>query len=135
MLIQAKCLTPAWDSERAKLYSAGEVYEIDRDSRLAELKVGSRPVFEFDRNANPDDKPHDYSCKQEGCGAKFKTLAELGSHTRATHKDSDLIPDPKAENIFADRTCECGRVCASAYGLKLHKQKAHPVPAAETVAA
>ena len=133
-LIQAKCINPAWDSARAKYFYAGEMYEIDRDSPLAELKIGSGPnaryVFEFDRNS-PGEK-HDYTCKE--CGFPAKTLAELGRHCHVEHPLDTGIPEPQSEpeEVFADRTCpECQRKCASPYGLRVHRNKSHGVPMKE----
>ena len=131
MLVKAKCVTPCWDSDNAVLYTPGSgpllegLFEIDRDGPLASLKLGSTYVFDFDRNCGPDDKPHDYSCKKEGCGKKFKTLAALGTHTNEEHREvrddsEDLAP-------FAGVTCKiCNKRCKSAYGLRLHNEKSHP---------
>lgn len=97
MLVKAKCMSPAWDSVNATRYepNAGPLpdglYEIERDGPLASLRLGKNYCFEFDRNAGPDDKPHDYTCKRDDCGKKFKTLAELGSHTRSIHREEAAI--------------------------------------------
>lgn len=123
MLVMAKCIAPAWDNRTTQAYVPGQVYEIDSESDLASLtvipvaynaegkavryvrdgegKLKEIPipkpayVFEFDRNANPNDKPHDYTCKQ--CGKDCKTLNGLGSHTRSAHKD-DAEPPEKPED-------------------------------------
>jgi hypothetical protein len=143
MLVKAKCVTVAWDSPNATRYEPGAgplpggLYEIDRDGPLASLKLGSTYVFEFDRNANPDDKPHDYSCKKDGCGKKFKTLAALGTHTKVDHKDDaeppekpeDDEPDEEEDEQVRARTCflcDPPKVLKSPYGLQLHNQKSHP---------
>lgn len=147
MLVKAKCVAVAWDSVNATRYEPGAgplpggLYEIDRDGPLASLKLGSTYVFEFDRNANPDDKPHDYSCKKPGCVAHFKTLAALGSHTRSAHKDESTPNDEPPENPEDDEpkeaivkdgrgkkkgktfTCkQCGEVLPHLYALKVHKK-------------
>lgn len=103
----------------------GGLYEIDTDSQLATLTTSPvaydekgnairyvrgidgvlkmvpaiRPpyVFEFDRNANPDETPHDYACKK--CGKPFKTLAELGRHSNQEHRDV-LVAASLAEPDF-----------------------------------
>lgn len=137
MLVKARCVTPAWDSVGAVMYEPGRgplpegLYEIDRDGPLARLKLGSTYVFDFDRNCGPDDKPHDYSCKKEGCGKKFKTLSDLGSHTRSEHKDVAILePTGEDEEVdLSDRTCNIcvpPKVLRSAYGLRLHNEKSHP---------
>lgn len=138
MLVRAKCVTPAWDSVRAVMYMPGGgplpegLYEIDRDGPLASLKLGSTYVFDFDRNDPFGDKPHDYSCKKEGCGRKFKTLAALGTHTRSDHKDDAVVadeeePSTEEEEQLKKITCEqCGRVCRTEYGKRLHIEKSHP---------
>jgi hypothetical protein len=135
MLVKAKCITPGWDSDNATMYTPGAgplpdgLYEIERDGPLAHLKLGSTYVFEFDRNAGPQDKPHDYSCKKPGCETlkPFKTLPELGRHSNAEHKGHDLIPGEAVD--LSDRTCTIctpHRVCKSPYGLRLHNEKSHP---------
>lgn len=112
------------------------LYEIDRDGPLASLKLGSTYVFDFDRNANPNDKPHDYTCKKCGetrdpMGKKF-TLATLGTHTRSVHRDDPVIAlddDEEDGADLSDRTCNiCSppKVLRSAYGLRLHNEKSHP---------
>jgi hypothetical protein len=123
----------------------GGLYEIERDGPLASLKLGQAYVFAFDRNAGPDDKPHDYSCKKEGCGAKFKTLAELGRHANSAHKnDPHPLAEPDAEvEVAKDMrgktrkvktfTCKhpgCGAVLPHLYALKVHK-KTHEVAVAQ----
>lgn len=120
MIVNAKCIAPAWDSGRAKFYYPGEVYEIETTSSLADLKVGTGYVFEFDRNANPADKPHDYTCDK--CGEKFKTLNLLGNHVHSKHPEGVAEPEEE-EEVFVDRTCSCGKVCRSPYGLKVHQRK------------
>lgn len=154
MKVTAKCLFPTWASNECCMYEPGMgplpggLYEIERDSDLAEMKfgqqvvlkrnpegrivsaesVGGKHVFEFDRNANPADTPHDYSCKEDGCGAIFKSLPALGSHTKSAHRVGTHTQVAEEEEPFADRTCpECARVCKSVYGLSLHREKAHQV--------
>ena len=134
MLVNAKCIARAWDSGAAVLYYPGEVYEIDRDSLLASMKVGNEFVFQFDRNANPSDKAHDYTCKRDGCGKKFGTLAELGRHVNANHKDSDGVPEDnepvavredgrkKKGRTFSCKVPGCGAVLPHLYALKVHKK-------------
>lgn len=135
MLVQAKCNTPAWDSGRAKFYYPGETYEIDTESPLCDLKFGGdKYVFEFDRNANPSDKPHDYTCDK--CGEKFSTLNKLGNHVHSQHPEGVVEP-VEEEEIFADRTCNiCNpkKVCKSPYGLRVHQDKAHGVKRAKAAA-
>ena len=137
MLVKAKCVTPCWDSGNAVRYEPGNgplpegLYEIDRDGPLASLKLGSTYVFAFDRNANPDDKPHDYSCKREGCGKKFKTLAALGSHVHSDHGNEETVlaePEEETEDL-SERTCfVCipPKVLRTRHGLRLHDMKSHP---------
>jgi len=139
MKVKAKCVTTCWDSVNAFQYVPGGgplpggLYEIDRNGPLASLKLGSTYVFEFDRNANPNETPHDYSCKKPGCEnlKPFKTLSDLGSHTRSAHKDDNVIAaeeDEEEEKIdLSHLTCQtCGRLCKSEYGLRLHNEKSHP---------
>lgn len=139
MQVKAKCVIMAWDSSTSMLYKPGEgplpdgLYEIDRDGPLAKLKLGSTYCFEFDRCANPADKPHDYTCKKEGCGKKFKTLPELGTHVKTDHKDETAVPvgeDEDEEEIdLTDRTCficDPPKVLKSKNGLRLHNEKSHP---------
>jgi len=144
MVVTAKCIKEAWDSMSCVLYKPGcgplpdGLYEIERDGPLSKLKTGegksARYVFEFDRNAGPDDKPHDYTC--EKCGKKCKTLNELGTHTRSEHKDVIVVePDDDGEEVdLSDRTCTVchpPKVLKTPYGLRLHTEKSHPsVPAA-----
>ena len=127
----------------------GGLYEIDRDGPLAQLKTNGgktgKYVFEFDRNAGPDDKPHDYSCKREGCGKKFKTLADLGTHTKTEHKTERFESDEEVEVVKDMRgktkkphtfTCKepgCGVVLPHLYALKVHK-KTHEKAAVEQAA-
>jgi hypothetical protein len=88
------------------LFYPGMTYEIEREGKLASLKMGNRFVFEFDRKAEPKDD-------------------------KVTPK-----PDPESEpeeELYPDRVCKvCGRKCKSAYGLRLHMENTHPV--AESVA-
>lgn len=137
-MVEAKCIMDAWDSPACMPYKQGQTYEIDREGPLAKLKTPrGNPVFEFDRNAGPDDKPHNYSCKKPGCEdlKPFKTLAELGRHSNSAHKDD---PNPMAsdEEIFIPKdmrgkkkgktfTCKhpgCGVVLPHLYALKVHKK-------------
>jgi len=150
MIVKAKCTAPAWDSPSAVLYAPGGgpleggLYEIDTEGPLPALKIGNRYVFEFDRNANPDDKPHDYSCKEEGCGAFFKTLNELGTHTRKTHDKSPVVDNEPVVVVKDGRgkakkgsiKCkECGEVVPHLYALKVHKKEKHAKVEAEPVLA
>ena len=113
MLVEAKCIMDAYDSPSCQHFKMGSTYQIERDGALAQLKTSGgklgKYVFEFDRNAGPQDKPHDYSCKKPGCGKKFKSLAQLGTHTKVDHKDD---PNPLAEDVADDevvlkQTCKC----------------------------
>lgn len=149
-MVQAKCILAAWDSTNCVQYTPGQgplpggLYEIDREGPLAKLKISGKKdamyVFEFDRNANPEDKPHDYSCKKDGCGKSFKSLAALGSHTRSEHKDvteeeeedDDEVDEITVRTCFA---CSPPKVLKNAYGLRLHTEKTHPaLPPIETQA-
>ena len=145
MLVKAKCTEKSWDSKACEFYYPGFEYEIERDSELANLKVGKNYVFEFDRNANPDDKPHDYSCKK--CGESFDTLAELGRHSNATHKNDALMTDDEPAVIVPDGrgrkkgrtfTCKypgCGEVLPNLYAMGQHNKTHVKVAETETVAA
>ena len=127
MLVMAKCIARAWDSERAREYLPGFEYEIDTESPLASLtihpvayddkgnavqfyrdndgKIQSRPVrkppyvFEFDRAAPLAEKPRDYTCKV--CGEKCKSLNEQGTHMRSKH--SVAHEEPKDESIVVEK--------------------------------
>jgi hypothetical protein len=153
MQVAAKCIMAASLSSPVQQYFVpgggplpGGLYEIDRDGPLADLKTSGgklgKYVFEFDRNAGPDDKPHDYSCKKPGCDFKAKNLAALGTHTKQAHKDDpNPLAEPDAEvTIVKDMrgktrknkgfTCkECGEVLPHLYALKVHK-KTHAKAAA-----
>jgi len=145
MQVAAKCIMPAsLSSPVQQLFMPGQgplpggLYEIDRDGPLAALKTNGgktgKYVFEFDRNAGPNDKPHDYSCKK--CDKKFKTLPELGRHNNADHKDDpNPLAEPDAEVVVAKDgrgrktsrtfTCKepgCGVVLPHLYALKVHKK-------------
>jgi hypothetical protein len=156
MQVAAKCIMAAYDSVNCISYKPGQgplpggLYEIDRNGPLATLKTSGGPmgkyVFEFDRNAGPDDKPHDYSCKRDGCGKKFKTLAALGTHTREEHNDTavmDSDDEPvvmavdgrgkKQNKTFTCKEPGCGEVLPHLYALKLHK-KTHEQAAVEQTA-
>jgi|HubBroStandDraft_2_1064218.scaffolds.fasta_scaffold07948_2 hypothetical protein len=133
MKVKAKCLFPAWESNAAVAFSPGEVYEIEHDGPLAQLRFGASYVFQFDRNSLSGEV-HDYSCKKEGCGAKFKTLAELGRHSNAIHRNDDLLTDDEPAVIVKDGrgrkkgrtyTCKypgCGVVLPNLYSVKVHKR-------------
>ena len=147
MLVKAKCVTAAWDSVNATLYEPGNgplpdgLYEIERDGPLASLKLGGIYVFDFDRNRGPDDKPHDYTCKKDGCGKKFKTLAELGRHSNAEHRDSgvaaadgeevELAVDGRGKKKARTFVCKvCGDILPNLYALGQHNkthQQAAPI--------
>lgn len=154
MMVQAKCIMPASLSSPVQcLFMPGQgplpggLYEIDRDGPLAKLKTNGgktgKYVFEFDRNAGPDDKPHDYSCKKDGCGKHFKTLAGLGTHTKLEHKEesvtaSESEDEPEVEFAKDGRgrkkgrtfTCKhpgCGQVLPHLYGLKVHNRTHAPL--------
>lgn len=141
MLVKARCIMDAYDSPNGMPYKMGQTYEIDRNSPLAQLKTAPGPrgkyVFEFDRNANPDDKPHDYSCKKDGCGKKFKTLAALGAHSHQEHRGESAMESVNDEEIvvakdlrgahrkgktFTCKTEGCGVVLPNLYALKVHKK-------------
>lgn len=143
MVVAAKCIMDAWDSIACLSYKPGQgslpggLYEIDRDGSLAKLKTPrGNYVFEFDRNANPDDKPHDYSCKKPGCESlkPFKSLAELGTHANSFHKEESVAAEPDGESEdeeddLSDRTCtQCDphKVLKTPHGLRLHTLKSHP---------
>lgn len=138
--VSAKCVMESWDSSTSLSYKPGQgplpggLYEIDRDGQLASLKTPrGNYIFEFDRNANPTDKTHNYDCKVPDCGAKFKALSELGSHMRSQHKDANTVfvdasgeDDGEEELDLSDRTCDiCQKVLKTPNGLRLHKEKAH----------
>jgi hypothetical protein len=136
MQVEAKCIMDAWDSIACLPYKPGQgplpggLYKIDRDGPLAKLKTPrGKYVFEFDRNSGPADKPHDYSCKKEGCGKKFKTLPKLGRHTNSAHKDD---PNPMADDeeavILKTSTCkQCDppQVFDSRGAMMKHKGEVH----------
>lgn len=138
MQVEAKCIMDSYDSPSCTLYKMGGTYLIERDGPLAALKTSGgkmgKYVFEFDRNAGPDDKPHDYTCKKEGCGKKFKTLAALGTHTNSDHKESDrensddvvvakdMRGKTRKNNGFRCKTDGCGQVLPNLYALKVHKK-------------
>lgn len=139
-MVSAKCVTPAWDSVNAISYVPGGgplpggLYEIDRHGPLSTLKLGSTYCFEFDRNASPTDKPHDYTCKKCGAtkdplGKKF-TLNTLGTHNRTEHKDDEVVEQVVDEpEDLSDRTCNIcvpPKVLKTKHGLNLHNQKSHP---------
>lgn len=145
MQVAAKCIMPAFDSSTTQHFKPGQgplsggLYEIDRNGPLAALKTNGgktgKYVFEFDRNAGPDDKPHVYSCKKSGCESlkPFKSLAELGSHTRTAHSESAVAAEPdgddEEEDDLSDRTCtKCDppKVLKTPHGLRLHDMKSHP---------
>lgn len=147
MQVEAHCIMDAWDSILCVPYKKGFNYEIARDGQLAQLKTPRGAyVFEFDRNAGPDDKPHDYTCKKPGCGKKFKNLAALGTHTKQDHKDDMIVADSDEEIVVAKDgrgkkkgktfTCKtegCGQILPNLYALKVHK-KTHEKVAVEQTA-
>lgn len=143
MLVQAKCVVKTWESNHAFMFEPGGgplpggLYEIDRDGALASLKAAGRYVFDFDRNAGPDDKPHIYTCKKPGCESlkPFKTLNDLGTHTRTAHKDEpNPLAEPDAEVVvavdgrgkrkggFTCKTEGCGVHVNNLHELKAHKK-------------
>ena len=149
-MVEAKCIMPAWDSINCVQYIPGQgplpggLYKIDRESDLAKLKTAGgakgKYVFDFDRNAGPDDKPHDYSCKKEGCGEKFKTLAALGSHTRSAHRDDDEVDeepvvvakDARGKNKGKTFKCKvCSEVFPNLYAITQHNKTHVAKPSAE----
>jgi hypothetical protein len=121
MLVDAKCIAPAWDSEAAKMYEPGKgplpggLYRIEREGKLAEMKFGGRPVkdgkdkdgndkyklinqkyvFEFDR-AVPGSN-NDYTC--EKCGEKCKSLNDLGTHVHSKHPVGSVASDAEEEAV------------------------------------
>ena len=110
MLVAAKCLVDAYDSSSCQHFKMGSTYEIERDGPLASPQTNGgktgKHVFEFDRNGTKTndgvDVVKDYSCKKDGCGKKFKTLAELGRHTNSDHKnDPNPLAEPDAEVVVA----------------------------------
>lgn len=142
-MVQAKCIMDAWDSVLCIPYKAGKgplpegLYEIDRHGPLAALKTPrNKYVFEFDRNAGPDDKPHDYTCKKEGCGKRFKTLADLGTHTKVDHKSERAADNGEEVVVAKDQrgkranrtfTCKtCGDVLPNLYALAQHNKTHQP---------
>ena len=149
-MVAAKCIMEAWDSLACVPYRPGQgplpggLYEIDRHGPLAALRTPrGKPVFEFDRNAGPGDKPHDYSCKMPGCEhlKPFKSLPELGSHTRSAHSQNAVAAEPdddeEEEEDLSQRTCaRCTppKVLKTPHGLRLHNLKSHPEAAVEEAA-
>ena len=129
MKVKAKCLFPAWESNASIAFSPGEVYEIEHDGPLAQLRFGASYVFQFDRNSLSGEV-HDYTCKK--CGKKCKTLAELGVHSNAEHKNDGLLTDDEPAVIVKDGrgrkkgrtfTCkQCGEVLPNLYATKVHKK-------------
>ena len=110
-------------------------YHRDHEGKLTTVPIAKPDyIFEFDRNPVRTDAGEvvakDYSCKEPKCvdfGKDFKTLANLGRHSNQKHRELNLIADDDAE-VFADRTCgDCGKVCKSPYGLRVHKEKAHGI--------
>ena len=123
MLVKAKCIARAWDNDTAREYLPNIEYEIDSESKLADLTVTPvayddsgnavrwfrnpkgevvsqripKPayVFEFDRNATKtkDGATVVMDYSCKKCGDKFDTLADLGRHSNSKHKGEDLIPD------------------------------------------
>ena len=143
MKVTAKCIMDAFDSPSCQHFKMGSTYEIDRDGPLAQLKTSGgklgKYVFDFDRNGTKTndgvDVVKDYSCKKDGCGAKFKTLNALGTHTKSAHKDDpNPLAEPDAEVVVAKDmrgktrtnkgfTCkQCGEVLPHLYALKVHKK-------------
>jgi hypothetical protein len=147
MIVKAKCTAPAWDSPSAVYYAPGGgpleggLYEIDTEGPLPALKIGNRYVFDFDRNANPEDKPHDYTCDE--CGKDLKTLPALGSHKRKEHAKSPAVdnePVVVAKHGLKGRTAtmkcrDCGEKFPNLHALKVHKKKDHAKVEAEPVLA
>lgn len=153
MIVAARCTAPAWESNSCVMLVPGGGtlsdgrYELDRNSPLAELKIGGRYVFEFDRNGTRtdagNDVPKDYTCKEPNCadfGKDFKNLPALGRHTNSVHKTNAAAVKLEDEEVFPDRICpECTgagikKICASPYGLRVHRNKAHGVPMVESKA-
>ena len=116
MNVTAKCIMDAFDSPSCQHFKMGSTYEIDRDGPLAQLKTSGgklgKYVFDFDRNGTKTndgvDVVKDYSCKKDGCAAKFKTLNALGTHTKSAHKDDpNPLAEPDAEvEIVKPSTCK-----------------------------
>jgi uncharacterized C2H2 Zn-finger protein len=138
MIVAARCTAAAWESNSCVMLVPGGGtlpdgrYEIDRDSPLAELKIGGRYVFEFDRNntrtSDGVDVVKDYSCKKPGCGAFFKTLSELGTHSKTAHAAGEELAEPDAEIVSVKAPCRC-RPCDKEFpsraDLMKHKREAH----------
>lgn len=152
-MVSAKCIMPAWDSVNCLHLKPGQgslpggLFEIDRDGPLAKLKTSGGPmgkyVFEFDRNGNPDDKVHDYTCKKCGetkdpLGRKF-TLNTLGTHTKTAHKDESTAESSEDVVVAVDgrgkhknksfKCSQCDEKFPHLYALKVHK-KTHAVAVA-----
>lgn len=142
------------------MLTPGEFYDIPPDGQLARLTVTavayddngksirwyrtpqgelkSMPVpkppyvFEFDRNITRTNEgavvEKDYSCKK--CGVEFSSLAALGRHANAFHKNDDLIPDdepvvkrPDGRKKPRTFTCKtCGEVIPNLYALRVHNK-------------
>jgi len=151
MKVLARCTSRAWDSDACVLFCPGEgphngLYEIERDGKLASLKSGKDYVFDFDRNS-PAEK-HDYSCKETGCGATFKTLPELGRHANAVHRigtenrqvEEDGTPvtlerrGRKKGRTYTCKVSGCGAILPNLYAVRVHK-KTHATEATDAVAA
>lgn len=139
MQVEAKCIMDAYDSPSCTLFKMGSTYQIERDGELARLKTSGgkmgKYVFDFDRNAGPDDAPHDYHCKKPGCEhlASFKTLAALGTHTKTEHKagereESDEVvvaKDGRGKKKGKTFTCkhpDCGAVLPNLYAMGQHNK-------------
>jgi len=149
MKVEAKCIARAWDSQACVLFYPGEVSTIEHDGHLAELKVGDKFVFEFDRTMSGtgcSPAIGGFVCRV--CKRSFDTLNLLGTHTRSAHNDTPLVNRPADvddEKIQLDGrgkkknktfTCkDCGETVPNLYALRVHK-KGHrqaaettPVPA------
>ena len=135
MLVKAKCTSRAWDSGAAVLCYPGEVYEIEHDGKLAALKIGNSWVFEFDRTmAGTGVGPTvgGYICKE--CQATFKSVNELGTHTRQEHREkarTEVLDDDEPIVIKKEKpwmkgrtfTCKtCAEVLPNLYALRVHNK-------------
>lgn len=108
-LVKAKCVTAAWDSNASFRFDPGcgpfdGLYEINSDGPLAELKLGGKYVFEFDRGVEiPTTRVVNDSGTDNSAESKARYQAKLDERTCRVCSPKRVFKDLRAYRLHVTK--------------------------------